>query len=197
MTEEMTVKIVESPVVVESTPVVVNKEPQLVMELITPDMIDFLFHHIKPLVEEIAKTSLGEFTTDFTYAKIKWGSTNLFYGYVVDDVEAYNRLDETISPLENKYRRIFNSKVKKEFAGYVLVEFNPNETKPPHIWQLGILPKYQNTNILALGQKYVEAEFKKIGAKEITMSAIRAGWQEKAPQMGFQETFTLYRRKLD
>ena len=195
MTEDMTLKITEPSVVTET--LIVPKEPQLVMESISPDMIDYLWHLMKPLVGELAERSLGEFTVDYTYAKVKWGSTNLFYGYIVEDKDKYMEANENVSPLENKYRRIFNSKTRKEFAGYVLVEFNPNEVKPPHIWQLAIIPKYQNTNILALGSKYIEDEFRKIGCKEITMTAIREGWHSKAPAMGFQETFTLYRKKLN
>ena len=196
MSEEMTLKIVETPVAVEATPIV-NKEPQLVMELITPDMTDFLFHHIKPMVDEFIKASLNEhIATVDIYNKIKWGSVNLFYAYVVDDLAEYMKSDENISPLENKYRRIFNSKVKKEFAGYALVEFKLNETKPPHIEQSAILPKFQKTNILELGQKYIEEEFKRIGAKEIVASTIRAEMHDKMIQMGYVEAYTIYKKKL-
>lgn len=191
----MELKIIEKPI--EPVPVVVEKKHELIMELITPDVAAYLFPLAKPLIDDLAAKSLGEFTTDYTYAKIIWGSTQLFYGYIVEDKEEYLKVDEKVSPLENKYRRLFNSKVKKDFAGFVLIEFNPNDPKPPHIWQLAILPKYQNTNILELGQTAILGEFKNIGCKEITMSASRLGWQELAPKMGFVETFTIYRKKLD
>ena len=153
-------KIVEKPI--DTTTTVIVKKPELIMELISPDIVDYLFSLAKPLIDELAARSLGEFTTDFTYAKIKWGSTSFFYGFIVEDKDEYLKVDEKVSPMENKYRRLFNSKVKKEFAGFVLIEFNPNETKPPHIWMLSIVPKYQNTNILELGQNFKLEEFKKI-----------------------------------
>lgn len=188
---DMTLKIVESNEIAAP-----SKEPQLVLELITPDVVDFLWTQMKPLVDELSEMSGGEFTTDYTYSKVKWGSTNLFYGYVVDDKDEYMKPDINISPVENKYRRIFNNKVKKEFAGYILLEFNPNDHIPPHVWQVVITPKFRNTNILELGQKYIEEEFVKIGAKEITMAALRHGWGKKVESMGFKETFTLYRKKI-
>ena len=185
-------KIIEKSI--EAVPVGVAKKPEFILELIPPDCANYLFPIIKPLVDDLAEKSLGEFTTAFTYSKVLFGAVQLWYGYVVDDKEEYLKVDEKVSPMENKYRRLFNSKVKKDFAGYILIEFNPNDPKPPHIWQIAILPKYQNTNIMELGQEALLKEFDAIGIKELTMSTSRAGWQDIAPKMGFVETFTIYRK---
>ena len=184
--------------IVEQAPVVaaVKKEPQLVLELITPDIVDFVFSMIKPMVDELAAQSQGEYTTDYTYAKIKFGAMSLFYGYIVDDKDEYLKADLKVNPLEQRMKRLFDDRIKKEFAGYLLIEYNPNEPKPPHIWQLSILPKFHNTNIFELGQTCLIEEFKKVGAKEITMASSRAGWHDLAIKMGFVETFTIYRKKF-
>lgn len=185
-------KVIEKPI--ETGLVVVEKKPEFILELIPPDCAVYLFPTIKTLVDDLAEKSLGEFTTALTYSKVLFGAVQLWYGYVVDDKEEYLKVDEKVSPMENKYRRLFNSKVKKDFAGYILIEFNPNDPKPPHIWQISILPKYQNTNIIQLGQEALLKEFDLIGIKELTMSTSRNGWQEIAPKMGFVETFTIYRK---
>lgn len=173
---DMTVKMAE-----------VRKEPQLVLDLVPNHVVDLVFPLMKPYAQDLAEKSLGEYTVYDVYMQARWGTSHLFLGYIVPDVEAYRSMD--------LMTRILDPKVEKEFAGYVLVKHSFNE-KAPHIWQAVIIPKYQGTNILEIGCKYLEEEFRKIGIGEVSMSSLRAGWHDTAAKLGFAETFTIYRKKL-
>lgn len=185
---EMTLKLIE-----KSTETV-KKEPQLVMEIITPDIIDYLWHDMQPYVEAECKNN-GEYAPVDVYSKIKWGGTNLYFFYIVSDLDSYYKGMDKKSPA-GKYQRLFDGNTKKDFAGYVLVDFNLQDKKPPAIWQAVVAPKYENHNVYELGFKYLEKEFKELGMKYITMSGLRKDVHDKAMAMGFKEMHTVYKLNL-
>lgn len=183
MSEEtdMTVKVID--------PTEVKKDPQLVLVLVQPLAFDAVMARMKTLAEEMAEKSGGEYSLYTTYLQCKWGTTQLYYGYVVQDIEAFKKL--------NEFEQHMNPNIEREFVGYVIISHKLDTNIPPHIWQASIIPKYYGTNVFELGVKEIEKVLRSWGAKEYTMSSPRSGWQDKAVKMGFNETFTIYRHKLE
>lgn len=157
-----------------------TKQPQLVMEQ-TPcfsPLVNMVWPTIKPCAEELAAQSFKEFDVYDVYKEIYFGSALLFMGYIVDDREAYEKGDPS---------------VKKTFVGYVLVKLEKNAA---HIWQVYIVEAHRHTNVFELGYAWLEAELKKIGAKQLSMSVSKLHWDNACKKIGFTETFTLYRKDL-
>ena len=168
----------------------VKKQPELILEEIPPSIFNYptVYPLMQTLAKEMADASLGEYTLQDTMLCIKFNPSILYYAYVVPDKEVYLGFDHT--------RRVTDPKIEREFAGYALVTFNGNA--PPHIWQAAIIPKYYHTNVLDNGFKALLKDLVgKFQPKEITMSALREGWEDKAKGMGFKSTFTVYRKKIE
>ncbi|MBI5560575.1 MAG: hypothetical protein HY883_04815, partial [Deltaproteobacteria bacterium] len=141
---ESTIKPVAASLLPQEALPAPKKENQLVMEIIPclSPLLSMAWPTIKPLVEELAEKSMGEFTVFDVYKEIYFGSVTLYMGSVVEDKEAYESGEPT----------------KKTFAGYALVRLEKNSA---HIWQIYIMPEYRMTNLFEVGCEWVEQEVRK------------------------------------
>lgn len=132
-------------------------------------LFDESFAIVKPYVEELAKVSGGEYTAYEVGHAIMHGAAHLYMGFLVDP-----------------------GTQTKTFVGYMIVRYEPRSI---HIWQAYILPQYRNTNLLQLGADYFEEEVKKMGGAHISFSTTKE-WGPTIEQMGFRQTFIIYRKDL-
>ncbi len=139
---------------------------------------------IRPYVTEIAGKTLNEYGYDDVHQSVWSGQSLLYMGYASD-------LKDGIDNLTALKHHLITPKVN--FAGYVIL--TPN-SKFIHIWQVYIMPEYQNTNILEIGFSMITNEIEKTGSPYITFSTYREGWKEFCNKHGFTETYTIFRKKL-
>lgn len=143
--------------------------PQLVIELATTfpkPELDKIWPKISGSVESLAKASKGEFTAYTVYHALLYGTSHLYMGYL-DDAE-------------------------KTFVGFMTVKYGVDAA---HIWNLYIEERFRNSNVFDLGLGYLMGELKKMKVPCITASVV-GEWSKKLSQIGFEETFRLWRRNL-
>ena len=148
-----------------------DDKPQFSMELMTFSSrkdLDRTWEIIKPYVKELADSSAGEYDLYSVYLDIFSGRSQLYMGQLIERDGS------------------------KTFVGYVLMRLDAGAC---HLWQVYILEKYRRTNILQMGAEFIEKEVRNIGSKYITFSTIRE-WGDAIEKMGFQRTYTLYRKEL-
>lgn len=181
MSNGTTIKQVETPIypVPEKPEAKPSQGPQLVMEPVPcfSPLVNMVWPTIKTIVEELARESYGEFESFDVFKEIYFGSAFLYMGYMVEDKERYDRGEE----------------VKKTFVGYAIVKLDKSSA---HIWQVYIVPEYRATNVFEIGYLWIEAEMKKVGARYMSLSAQRALWGSACQKLGYNETFTIFRKKL-
>lgn len=188
--------------------------PQLVLEQVDRSFrpaVAEAIEKIEPYAKEIADASLGEYNITHVKLEILDGFVDLFMGYVVSDGEAYTyvqkylnanqdtraEMDKDIQKAKDMAERF--KKMSKDFAGYMLIRHPHYDARDPafHIWNVYVLPKYRNTNILDIGFEWLkENYFKLMSAKELSMTASRSSMGDFAKKFGFVESFTIYRAKL-
>lgn len=188
--------------------------PQLVLEQVDrgfrPAVADAI-SKIEPYAKEIADASMGEYNITHVKLEILDGYVDLFMGYVVSDGEAYTyvqkylnsnleeraEMDKDVQKAKELAERF--KKMTKDFAGYVLIKHPHYDARDPafHIWNVYVLPKYRNTNVLEIGFAWLkENYFKAMSVKEISMTTSEKGMIEIAKKIGFIETYTTLRMKL-
>ncbi|NKE69905.1 hypothetical protein [Candidatus Manganitrophus noduliformans] len=149
--------------------VVPPESPQLHIELAVTfpkDKFDAIWSEIKPFVEELAAASAGEYDAYSVAHALLFGTAHLYVGRLTNPA--------------------------RTFVGYLLIRYEPQSC---HIWQAYIAPEFRKTNVFQMGADYIEREFKKMGAKQITFSATRE-WGEVIEKMGFTRTYTIWRKSL-
>ena len=140
---------------------------------------------IQPYVEELASRTKGEYS-GYTIKQSLWnGQASLHLAYMDDSGTATpeNSADLVIKHLENP---------KKDFVGYIITRLDPTTI---HIWQVVIMPEYQNTNAFKLGAGYIDKFAKLWSYPDITLSSQRDGWHKACLEIGFDELYTVYRKK--
>ena len=142
---------------------------------------------IKPYVDDLANKTQGEYTSYKVKTNLWSGQASLHLGYMDDsgEVTADNVGDMVVKHLINN--------PKKDFVGYIITRLDPDSI---HIWQVVVMPEYQNTNAFKLGYGYLEGYFKEIGDMDITFSTLRDGWHKQCQELGFTEIYTVYRKSL-
>lgn len=140
---------------------------------------------ILPIVKDFAEKSQGEYNIYKVYRDIFYGGAHLYMAYVTtEQVTNENRQKILMDCMDNP---------SKNFAGYILVRPDPESV---HLWQAYIVPEYQNTNVRELGFKYIEEQMKQIGAPYMTFSSLRNEWALMCKKYGFEEVYTVYRKKM-
>lgn len=165
--------------------------PQLIMGTLPcgtayEPLLRIAWNTIKPYVIELASKTNGEYSEYDVYLKLWNGNCSLHMAYMDDSckVTEANSGDMVVKHLSSPL---------KDFVGYVITRL---DEKSVHIWQVVIMPEYQNTNAFKLGYKFLEDYIKYTGAKEITFSTQREGWHKQCVDLGFAELYTVYRKSL-
>lgn len=169
-----------------------EKFPILAIRKIWPigEEIHCAIFMIKPQATEICKISAGEDTFEAVAYNLGCGLATLYIGWTVKTEEDKKLVEDETTSFEKVVA------VTKDYAGYMITKFHPGLPRDIHIWQVGIVPKYQNTNLKRTGLKELERRFRENGIEEITLESTREGWHTEAAEHGFVETFTKYRKSL-
>ena len=169
-----------------------EKYPILAIRRVWPvgEEIHCAINLIKPQSTELCKISAGEDTFESVAYHLGCGLATLYMGFTVKTEEDKKILEDEQTSFDKMMA------VTRDYAGYVITKFHPGLPRNIHIWQVSILPKYQNTTLRNIGLRELEKRFKENGTEEITMESMREGWHEDAAKLGFVETFTKYRKSL-
>jgi hypothetical protein len=142
---------------------------------------------IKPEVEKIVAMSLEEYQVVDVWKSIFSGQSILYLGY----------LDREGKIPKHEYDAYVAMKLlgesHKDYVGYMLMRV---EQSGIFIWQLYIAPEFQKSNCMQVGLEFIAAEAKNMGSQYLSFSSTREAWGRLAPTMGFQPTFTVYRKSL-
>ena len=174
-TEETTKSTVQQ-LVIETVPCGISFEP----------LHRTAWNLIQPHAEALANKTNGEYT-GYTLKQALWnGNASLHLAYMDDSGKA--------SP-ENNAALVLKhlATPEKDFVGYIITRLDPQSM---HIWQVVIMPEYQNTNAFNLGFEYLKTFLKMWGLPDVTLSSQREGWHHKCIELGFVELYTVYRQKF-
>lgn len=163
--------------------------PQLVMGLVpclNERFLNIAWTLIKSYVEELSSKTNGEYGIYDIWQNLWNGKCSLHLAYMNNSgkVTPENTGNMFVEHLANP---------KKDFVGYVITRLDPQSV---HVWQVVIMPEYQNTNAFKVGYQYIENYLRNIGAPYITFSTQREGWHKTCLELGFTETYTVYRKAL-
>lgn len=176
--EEIPIPAVIEPEKVKKSGWVIEKpiNPFISLDMDDPEPA---WRKIVTYVDELAAASKENFTTLRVREDLLMGIATLHIGYLVDDIEAYNA----------------KQPCKKEFAGYVIVQVSIRENAY-HVWQVYILPKFRNTDLLNFGNDYLEKDAKAEGCKWMSLYALRHEVEALAKQKNYTELGVTYRKSL-
>jgi hypothetical protein len=167
------------------------KNPSMLMGIIpclNALFIDSAWSMIREEVEKLANASLGEYTMYQVYQAVFFGQAHL-YLYFSDPSGKVTDENSQAFILDKVSRRD-----KDGFIGFIIARMDPSGM---HLWQTFVSPEYGGKNVLELGLEFMVKQAKNIGCKYLSFSTLRKGWQKIAPELGFEETFTIYRRKIE
>lgn len=143
---------------------------------------------IKPIEEQFVKDSMEEYSLMEVWTKIFYGQAFLYMGY----------LDPTGKITEDQNQPFILGKLATNpldnFVGFILLRFDPNAI---FVWQVYIDQKFQNTNLIPGGLEWLKKLAKEKGAPYLSFSSYRKQWEKVAPRLGFSETYSVFRCKLD
>lgn len=142
---------------------------------------------VKPYVEAIANKTNGEYTAYDVQLSIMARGSNLYMGYIDREGKSKNRDSQDLFV-------DFITKGEGNFFGYAVVRFDPASV---HIWQAYVKEEFQNTNVMEEAFKSIEKEMKGLSVRYITFSSQRAGWGKVCEKLGFEEIYTIYRKKIE
>lgn len=152
-------------------------------------LLDTAWKLIKPVEEEFAKLSLGEYTIWDVYLSILYGGKHLYLAY----------LDSEGKVGHDQFRPyVLNCLAKnwvEKWMGFMILEFGKTEM---HIFQAYITPEYQKTDALQRGLEWLKEEARSKGAPALSFDAQaeRTGWDKIGPKLGFQKINTRFRISL-
>lgn len=164
-------------------------KPKLIMGLVpclNQYFLDMAWKVIKPYVQKIAGMTQGEYDMYKVWQDIYFGQAHLYmcYEYTGDEITVEKFQEKLIGCLKTP---------DVGFVGYVVIRFEP---KCAHLWQAYITEKHQNTDTLKWCFDFTEKVVRDIAAPCITFSTQRKGWSSMCDQLGFTETYTVYRKEL-
>lgn len=140
---------------------------------------------VQPYVDDMANKTNGEYT-GYTVKRSLWfGEASLHLAYMDNSGKATkeNSGEMIVSHLADP---------TKDFVGYIITRLDPQSL---HIWQVFIMPEYQNTNAFKLGYKYLDEFVKMWNCPDVTLSSQREGWHKQCTELGFTELYTVYRKR--
>jgi len=169
-------------------------EPKLILGVVpclNTSIVGGAWNKIKDAVAEICKQH-GDFTEYEVMNAIYHGAAFLYVGFITDDQE---EIAFAITNESNANALVMKKIDTNEegFAGFCLIRLDP---KSPHIWMAYVVQKYAGTNTFELGMQVILDKLKQLGAKYVTFSTMRRGWERAAGALGFAEQFTVYRKEL-
>lgn len=167
-----------------------KKEPKLVLgavRCLDYVMVMAAWDLIRPEVEKIADRSMDEYKAVDVWRAIFSGQTILYVAYMDQEGQVPDNGSEAYVAMK------LLGEPTKDYVGFVLVRVDQTSV---HIWQAYITPEFQKTNCLEVGLEFVASEARKMGAPYLSFSSVRSGWSLMAPKLGFEPTFTLYRKSL-
>lgn len=138
-------------------------------------------------VEKLADASLGEYGAYHVHEAIKQGRADLFMGYI-------DKSGQSTPETWQDYFVKFMSEGSQDYFGYVVTRYDSDSV---HIWQAYIKDEYQHTNAMVEGFKFIENTMKRYSVPYLTFSSPRAGWGKVCEKLGFNEIYTIYRKKIE
>lgn len=186
--------IKEMPVTVEEEPAEEKDKgpyPHLALRFVLPFTVEMAksIEMIKPMATVLAEKSKGEYTFAHIWQGIWPGHCHLYMVYAAKSEEGQKKIED----LETGWFELKG--IEKEFAGYVVIKWEFGGTTA-HIWQAVLEPKYNSTNALQIGLNKIEEKLKWLAIENVTLSSPRSGWRDMAIRLGFEETFSIYRKSL-
>lgn len=174
------------------TPVAENKLIVGIIPMRDRLFLNMAWSFIKPYVVELANSSLGEYDESRVYLEILDGNSTLFMFYI----------DDTPNLTQSNFQKVFITKhlgtttPERNFVGFVVVRYDIN-AKSMHTWQLYVKEEYRNNKqISEMGIKFLEGHALDIGLTYSTFAASRPAIGALARNMGYSETFTIYRKQI-
>ena len=139
---------------------------------------------IKKDVKDIADTTMGEYTDYQVYQAIFFGQAHLYLGFV----------DRTGKVPDEQAQAFVANKLlsneEKDLVGFLIARMEPTAV---HLWQGFVKPEFARDNVLELAIQYIKDKAKETGAPALSFTTFRKGWEKIARNMGFEETYTMYR----
>jgi GNAT superfamily N-acetyltransferase len=143
---------------------------------------------VKDDVKEMAEASKGEYTDYQVYQAVYYGQAHLYLGFV----------DRTGQVPDNQAQAFVANKIlngeAKDLAGFMIVRMDATAV---HLWQGFVKPEFQGENVLELAIEYIKQQAKNTGAPHLSFATYRKGWERAAKKLGFEETYTIFRCRLN